>query len=139
MANDGLPDALHLTVGAGPPAEVAVDQLLRHLPGRRLAFRSVLNGVPAFVKVFLDPGRGRRHAAREARRASRARGRHVPSPRLLHRAVARIGSTEAPALVYELLEGGHTLGDVLRARRPDDVRAAALEAVPALVEELALK
>ena len=74
-----------------------LESVLRHLPGRRISGRALVDGEPSFVKIFVNPRRAARHQKREYRGSERLRRARIEAV-LPHKALDL--ASGAKALVY---------------------------------------
>ncbi len=64
--------------------EVVCLEVVRSLPGKRLVFLGEYAGARVFVKLYLDPGRGRRHWQRELNGLKAFQQGNIPTAELLY-------------------------------------------------------
>ena len=69
------------------------NKALRILPGKRLVYRGLIDDIPVIVKLFLQPGHGKRHCQREIAGLEALNKHQIPAPELLFRGDFQFQST----------------------------------------------
>lgn len=101
-------------------AEFQLDQSLRELPDKRLVCSGLWKQRRVIAKLFLAPGKARRHWAREKQGIDALQKAGVPTPELIYSGAAADGT---PVLVTNYLPDADTALDIWEGRDSPDLKA----------------
>jgi tRNA A-37 threonylcarbamoyl transferase component Bud32 len=112
-----LPCTLQLADSASDHPELVCEEVVRCLPGKRLACFGRWRGREVFIKLFIDPKRAHAHARREERGVRALIDSGIATPALLHSGRTREGNSRV--LVFERIAPAISLLDACNSPQRD--------------------